>query len=412
MKKKVIADLHVHSKYSRATSKRMEPKTIAKWASIKGIDIVGTGDALCPPYLEELEKALDFEGPGLYRLKGENSPFFMLTTEVSNIFLHKGEIKRVHTVITFKDLDSVKKLKKYLEKRGVNLLSDGRPTLNIHIRELFKIVSDLCPSSLLIPAHIWTPWYSIFGSRSGFDTLYEALSDMINYVAALETGLSSDPKMNWMVSALDRFSLVSNSDAHSPEHLGREANVFLLEEFSYDEICEIIRNKDKKRFLFTIEFYPEEGKYHFDGHRNCNISIPPKEAENLQNICPVCRKPLTKGVLHRVFDLSDREFGFVPEDAIPAKHLIPLSEIIASVLNAGSLTKKVSGMYMDMIKKGGSEFSILLDIDFSELKNLFGQDIAKAIKKVREGKVHIKPGYDGVYGKIEIPKDKKKTLFG
>lgn len=422
-----IADLHIHSKYSRACSKDLDLPHINQWAKIKGIDIVGTGDFTHPAWLKHLKENLVPAAPGLFRLttpqpllekEGSSEVLFMLTTELSCIYSQGGKVRRIHVCIFVPDFATVDKIVAALTKRGVNLKSDGRPIMGLHADELAKIVLEANPKSLIIPAHAWTPWFSVFGSYSGFDSLQECFGDQTKYIYGIETGLSSDPAMNWQVSALDKITLISNSDAHSPANLGREANVLEMAEkdLSYDEIYRIIKEKDKKKFLYTIEFFPEEGKYHWDGHRDCDVGLPPSQTRIKKGICPVCKKDLTIGVLSRVEQLADRSEGFKP-DTIGYKSLIPLAEIIADALGQGKLTKKVSAIYHDMISKGGSEFKILLDLSDNELDKIALPEIALGIKNVRAGKVKIIPGCDGKYGIIEIfsedqkIKSKQKSLF-
>jgi uncharacterized protein (TIGR00375 family) len=289
--------------------------------------------------------------------------------------------------------------------------------LGLDAKELAKIALNISPDCLVVPAHAWTPWFSIFGSKSGFDSIEECFEDYSKYIFAIETGLSSDPAMNWRWSLLDKISLISNSDAHSPRKIGREANVFDAE-ISYKSIIEAIKQKDPKKFLYTIEFFPEEGKYHFDGHRLCGVSLAPKETKKYNEICPACGRPLTVGVLNRVEELADREEGLRPQGAIPFKNLIPLEEIVADALGVGTGGKIVAAEYQNLIKKFGNEFNILLDVPAEDLKKSTLQKIAEGIIKVREGKVDIEPGYDGVYGKIKVFSEvgkknqiKQKTLF-
>ncbi len=402
-----IADLHIHSKYSRACSKDLEIPKINEWAKVKGIDIIGTGDFTHPLWLKHLKENLFESKQGLFKSKDDkNSLYFMLTSEVSCIYKQEDKVRRLHICIFSPSFKSVEKIIQVLEKRGVNLKSDGRPIMGIHADELVKIILDVNEKNLIIPAHAWTPWFSVFGSYSGFNSLEECFGSQSKYIYSIETGLSSDPPMNWRVSALDKITMISNSDAHSPANLGREANVFEIPEnkLSYDEIYRIIKEKDKKRFLYTIEFFPEEGKYHFDGHRDCKIQLKPEQSEKSKGLCPVCKKPLTIGVLNRVYQLADRKEGFKP-DTIGYKSLVPLAEIIADVLGQGKLTKKVDVLYRDLISKGGSEFKILLDIPVEELKKIVLPEIALAIKNVREGKLEIFPGYDGVYGVVKVFKE-------
>ena len=405
---KIIADLHIHSKYSRATSKDMDLEHIALKAKEKGINIVATGDFTHPLWFNELKTKLEPAERGLYRLKGDslNSNLrFILSVEISNIYTRNNKVRRVHNVILVPSLEAAQKINNVLSWQG-NLKSDGRPILGLDSEELLKIVFNAEPQAMFIPAHIWTPWFSVFGSMSGFDSLEEAFGENVKLISALETGLSSDPLMNWMVSALDKFTLVSNSDAHSPDNLGREANVLDIN-FDYYELREAIINKDREKFLYTIEFYPEEGKYHYDGHRLCQVRMTPEERKKNNGLCPVCHRPLTIGVLSRVEDLGDREFGFKPQNAIPFKHLIPLRELIADVLNVQVKTKLVEQEYRKLINHFGNEFRILLDAKKEELDQVTRSDISQAIINSREGKVEILPGYDGEYGKIHVLLDKQ-----
>ncbi len=397
---RIIADLHVHSKYSRGTSSDMHVEKLNEWAKIKGINVIATGDFTHPLYFTELKQKLEPAEAGLFKLKKSDSPVrFMLTTEISNIFSSQNGVKKIHTLIFAPDFNVVEKINTKLSMHG-KLSSDGRPIFGFHVRELVKLVLDVCPDCLIVPAHAWTPWFSIFGSNSGFDSIEECFGDEAKYIYAIETGLSSDPGMNWRISALDRVSLISNSDAHSPERIGREANVFNCE-LSYYEIINAIREKNRDKFLFTIEFFPEEGKYHLDGHRQCNISMPPKESLKNNNRCPVCKEKLTIGVLHRVEKLADREEGFVPENAIPQKHLVPLEEIVAEALGVKA-GKKVSDEYMKIVNAGGSELYVLMDLPESDLFRIAPTRIAEGIKNARDGKVSRVAGYDGVYGKISV----------
>lgn len=399
---RIIADLHIHSKYSRACSKDLDLEHNDLWARKKGIDIVGTGDFTHPAWFKELQEKLIEEKPGLYRLKGtDGKVLFMLTTELSCIYSQGGKVRRIHLCIFVPNFATVEKINLALEKRGVNLKSDGRPIMGLHADELTKIIIDANPEALVIPAHAWTPWFSVFGSNSGFDSLVECFGDMTKYIYAIETGLSSDPAMNWRLSALDHIALISNSDAHSSANLGREANVFEIDEkkLSYFEISRILKDQDKDNFLYTIEFFPEEGKYHFDGHRSCAVRLSPVESKKNKNICPVCKKPLTIGVMNRVEVLADRAEGYRGA-FIPFKSIVPLPEVIAEVLGVGKGSKKVMAEYEAMLKKGGSDFKILLDLPISELEKIALPAVVTAIKNIRAGKVQATAGYDGVYGVI------------
>ncbi len=401
---RIIADLQIHSRYSRACSQDLIPKNIAAWADRKGIGIVGTGDFTHPKWNRELQDALEEAKPGLYRLRGKSArAYFMLTGEVSNIYKQGDKVRRVHNMIFAPDFAAADRIIAGLEKRGANLKSDGRPIMGIHCDDLVKIVKQADGRAEVIPAHAWTPHFGLFGSLSGFDSIQEAFLDQAKYIFAIETGLSSDPKMNWQISMLDSISLISNSDAHSLRKLGREANVFEVdpEKLSYDEIIRIIRNKDPKEFLFTIEFYPEEGKYHLDGHRDCKFSCTPEQTEKNGGICPVCGKKLLVGVLSRVSNLADRQWGFMPPRAVPFKNAIPLEEIIADTLEVGAGSKKVQALYQKLTDQE-PEFEILLDVPQEEIEKLGNPEIAAAVIRVREGSVRVEGGYDGVFGKIHI----------
>ena len=407
----MIADLHVHSKYSRATSGRMDVEHIARFAAIKGLKIVGTGDFTHPLWLRELRAELEDEhGTGLYRpLRLPSSDvLFMVTGEVCTVFRSDldGRMHRIHHLILLPSLEAADQVNERLAEHG-DLASDGRPTLDMRPAELVEEVLEVCPEAEIIPAHAWTPWFSLFGAFSGFDSLEECYEDMTSHIHALETGLSSDPPMNWRVSSLDRLALVSNSDSHSPYpwRLGREANVFYFrpDELSYEAIVKAIRKKDKRHFKMTIEVDPRYGKYHWSGHRKCGVSLPPREAMRLGNKCPVCGKELTKGVEQRVEELADRPPGFRPEGAIDFVHLLPLSEIIMKVIGANSPNSAdVWRIYEGLVAKLGDEYTVLLDAGYGVLKEVAGPSIADAIIRVREGRVRIIPGYDGVYGQIDF----------
>ncbi|MBP7088210.1 MAG: DNA helicase UvrD [Candidatus Omnitrophica bacterium] len=407
-----VADFHIHSKYSRATSRSMDVPNLAKWAKIKGIMLLGTGDFTHHLWLQELKKYLEPQDKkGLYSYQGIN---FILSAEISSIYSQNGKGYRVHNIILVPSFKIAEEINKMLSFYG-NISSDGRPILGISCsklaEELFRISQDI----MLIPAHIWTPWFSVFGSRSGFDSLEEAFDKYTEKLTALETGLSSDPAMNWRVSALDKFSLVSNSDSHSPSRIGREANVFNCT-IDYWEIKKVLENKDKGKFLYTIEFFPEEGKYHYDGHRSCNQRLSPQQTKECQGICPVCNRPLTKGVLNRVEELADRPEGFIPEGAISYKSLVPLDEIIAEAKNISKTSKAVEKEYLDIICNTGSEFDILVKMSEAELFSHLPEKVAEGIKRVRQKQLKLIPGYDGEYGIIKLFEEEPKqsqqfTLF-
>jgi len=392
-----IADFHVHSKYSRATSKDMDVPHLAKWAKIKGIKLMGTGDFTHHLWLEELKQHLEPLNNGLFTYQDVN---FMLTAEVSSIYSKRGKGYRVHNIIFAPSFKVVDQINSTLSGLG-NLASDGRPILGLDAKEIVRIVMDISPDCLVVPAHAWTPWFSVFGSASGFDKIEDCYEEQTKHIYCLETGLSSDPAMNWRLSALDKFSLISNSDSHSPQKIGRESNVFDCQ-LDYKEIIDVLKKKDPKRFLYTVEFFPEEGKYHFDGHRVCGIRFSPKESKEHKNICPKCNRLLTIGVMNRVDQLADRPAGFVPKNAIPFKSLIPLDEIIADAKGVGKASQQVENEYLGVISKFGTEFEVLSRVPEENLRKSLAPRIAEGIIRVRQGKVKLLPGYDGEYGKIEI----------
>ncbi len=401
-----ICDFHVHSKYSRATSKDMDIKNISKWAKIKGISLIGTGDFTHFLWLEELKRILRPEGNGLFSY---DQTLFMLTAEISCIYSKNGRTRKIHIVIFAPSFEVVEKINNELSSIG-NLASDGRPILGLDARDLVKIAMDISPDCFIVPAHIWTPWFSLFGANSGFDSIEECFEDQSRHIYALETGLSSDPAMNWRWSVLDKYSLISNSDAHSPANIGRETNVF-SQKMDYYQIIETLKNKDREKFLATIEFFPQEGKYHWDGHRNCEVSLSPSQTRENNYCCPKCGRRLTIGVMHRIEDLSDREQGFVPEGSIPFYSLVPLAEIIAEAKGVGKKTVTVENEYYRLVQGLGGEFNILLDASRDDLIKLTTEKVTDGILRVREGKVDIRPGYDGVYGEVKIfsPGQDKET---
>lgn len=414
---KFIADFHIHSKYSRATSREMDLASLDQWARIKGIKLLGTGDFTHPLWFEHLKENLEPAETGFFKLKKkDNGTRFILTAEISCIYSKKNRVRKIHLLIFAPSLAVAEKINVQLGWIG-NLKSDGRPILGLDAKELVKIVLNISPDCLIVPAHLMTPWFSLFGSKSGFNSLQECFDEYSPYILAGETGLSADPAMLWRLPDGRRLTLISNSDSHSPQKIGREANVFDIE-FNYQSLREAIKNKDATKFLYTIEFFPEEGKYHFDGHRACQIRLSPQETKKYNGICPVCGKPLTIGVLSRIEELADQPEGFVPENHIPFKSLVPLDEIIADVLSQGVSTKAVEQEYKNLIEKFGSEFNVLLDVSRKDLATATQPEIVEAIMRVREGKVIREPGYDGVYGKIKIfsTEEKKeimsqKTLF-
>jgi len=404
---RVIADWHVHSRYSRACSQDLTLENNALWCEKKGVTVLGTADFTHPKWFSELEEKLIEEEPGLYRLVSGSHPSvrYMMTTEVAQIYRRGGKIRRIHNIILAPSIGAVKRINAWMTDAGYNLASDGRPILGLDSEELYKRLRDIDERIVMIPAHAWTPWFSVFGSKSGFDSLEECFGEMTPYIYALETGLSSDPLMNRSLSMLDDVMLISNSDAHSPRNFGREANVFEIDEakYSYDEFIRVLRERDQKSFLSTIEFYPEEGKYHIDGHASCHFSCSPKETEQLKGICPQCKRPLVVGVMSRVAELADRTVATMPKDHVNFRSIVPLQEILAKTFGLSSASgKKVQQMYEKMIAELGSEFSILLDVALPAIASVAGDAIAEAIHRVRTGKISIESGYDGVYGKVEI----------
>lgn len=411
-----IADWHVHSRFSRACSQSLTLENNALWCQKKGVDVLGTADFTHPIWFQEIENKLVEDEPGLFKLADGQFPDmrYMLTTEVSQIYKKHDKTRRIHNLILAPSLDTVRKINRWLLDSGFNLKADGRPILGLDSEELYKRLKDIDERIVLIPAHAWTPWFSVFGSKSGFDSLEECFGSMAPYVFAIETGLSSDALMNRSCSMLDSIALISNSDAHSPEKFGREANVFDLEpdEFTFDGFMNALRTRDTKKFLYTIEFYPEEGKYHVDGHADCGVFLDPKDTKKLGGKCPKCKRPLTIGVLSRVADLHDRELPGMPSNHVPQRSIVPLPEILAEVYGvASSSSKKVKLMYEKMIPKLGNEFQILLDTSISEIQTFCGTDIAEAIRRVRAGEMSITPGYDGVFGKVKIfAENERKSL--
>jgi uncharacterized protein (TIGR00375 family) len=409
----VIADFHIHSKYSRATSEQMDIDEIIRYAPVKGLNLVGTGDFTHAQWLKELkEKLVLDEGTDLYKpAKAPNSNLrFMATSEAATIFPYKEKSKKIHHLIMTPSLETAVQINDRLSRYG-SLVVDGRPVLDMSAATLVEEVMEASHDNVVIPAHIWTPWFSLFGDLSGFDRIEDCYQDTIKHIFALETGLSSDPPMNWRLSALDKFTLVSNSDSHSswPWRIGREANVFNLEKLTFGEVVDAIRSKDPERFLFTIETYPEYGKYHWTGHRNCKVSLPPEEVKKYGGICPVCHKKLAKGVEQRVDELADRPDNFKPENVPGFMRLLPLSEIIQAVLGvAYPGIQKVWNVYNELVSKFGNEYTVLINTPFKKLAETVDPKIADAIIRVREERVRVIPGYDGVYGKIEILEEQEK----
>ena len=408
---KYIADLHIHSRYSRATSRELNLNTIYQWAQIKGINIVGTGDFTHPEWFNEIKEKLVPDGTGLFKLKEPPRSLalpgvkpmdtvvrFCLSSEISSIYKFENKVRKNHNLVFAPDLESVNKINARLSAIG-NIHSDGRPILGLPSRDLLEIILSISEDTFLIPAHVWTPWFSTLGSKAGYDSIEECYRDLSDYIFALETGLSSDPAMNWRLSELDRYSLVSNSDAHSPKKLGREVNIFDTE-ISYYEMFKAL--KTKKGFLGTYELFPEEGKYHLDGHRKCGIVFEPETSLQYNNICPKCKKPLTVGVLHRVERLADRKKAVQPADSPGFQYLIPLPEIISEIKGSGPTSKTVELAYQHIISDFGNEFSFIREVPVEDIHKKCGFVLSEAIRRMRESEVNPIPGYDGEFGTIKI----------
>lgn len=405
-----ISELHTHSKYAAACSEQLTLENMAVSSEQKGIQLIGTGDFSHPLWFNDIKNKLEEDTKGVFKLKGSSSKTrFLLASEVSihfsnkegsnlGIFDRTGVVKRWHNCLLAPSIEVVEQINERLGRFG-NLSSDGRPQLAISASELVELMHSISDDIMVYPAHAWTPWFGVFGSLSGFDSIEEAYEDQAMHVYALETGLSADPQMCWRLSKLDKYAIISGGDAHSIPKQGREATVLEFErQPSYSDVIDQIKNK---KFKYTIEFYPEEGKYHFDGHRKCNVSLSPEESAKYNNVCPVCRKPLTLGVLHRVNELADREPGFVPKGAVPFVHAIPLQEVLAFISKKTVYSTYVKSTYAKMIEKFGTEMNVLLRADLEEIREA-DKDIAQAIGNIRENHVSIKPGYDGVFGIIDI----------
>jgi DNA helicase-2/ATP-dependent DNA helicase PcrA len=420
---KYIADLHIHSPFSRATSKTSNLVGLAAWARIKGIHVLGTGDFTHPGWFRQIKEQLEPAEPGFLRLKKELRPAvgevlvpfnldqgafaveagngrFVLTAEISSIYKRHGRVRKVHNILFVPDLESAARINARLASIG-NIESDGRPILGLDSRNLLEILLEQAPDGFLVPAHIWTPWFSLFGSKSGFDSIEECFDDLSSHIFALETGLSSDPDMNRLVSALDRFTLISNSDCHSPAKLGREANLFNTD-FHFHAMRDALKDPTTGAFLGTIEFYPEEGKYHFDGHRKCNICFQPAETRRHKSICPVCGRPLTIGVSHRVMELADRTEPRYPAGYPAFRSIIPLPEVLGEILGSGPATKRVMTQYARLIALFGSEFELLLDTPVDEIEKRYSPLLAEAVQRIRIDRVIKQPGFDGEFGVIKV----------
>ncbi len=417
-----IADLHIHSHLSRATSKQMNLEALHRWAQLKGVTVLGSGDFTHPRWYAEMQEKLEPAEPGLFRLKPQfsreadrdvpsscrSTVRFVLSAEISTIYKKGDRTRKVHSVILAPDLNAVGRLNAALHEIG-NITSDGRPILGLDCRLLLQMALDACPDNVFIPAHIWTPHFSVLGAASGFDSIEECFEDLTPHIFALETGLSSDPPMNWMLSGLDRYVLVSNSDAHSPSKLAREANIFSCT-LDYFDMMRSLREQDRQGFRGTIEFFPEEGKYHCDGHRACKMCLTPEETAAHEGKCPSCGRKVTVGVLHRVRRLADRQFGSRPPGAFDFESLIPLTEVLSEILGVGPASKKVATQYMRLLETFGSELAILRSCPAAELYAAHPL-LGAALQNMRNGTVSVTPGYDGEYGTVRVlePQEQKKN---
>jgi uncharacterized protein (TIGR00375 family) len=411
-----IADLHVHSHYASATSKFLNLETIYQWALIKGIQVVGTGDFTHPAWFNELCEKLVPDDSGFFRLKHppkelplpgmkakQTDVRFCLSTEICSDYIYAGRKRRNHHLVYAPDFEIAERINKELSHM-TDLALDGRPTIGSSSRDLLELILNASSRAHLVPAHVWTPWFSTLGSKGGYDSVEECFRDLAPYIFALETGLSSDPVMNWKWSSLDRLALMSNSDAHSPQNLGREANIFDTE-LSYDGLFNAV--KTGNGFLGTYEFFPEEGKYYHDGHRKCRLSLSPEETIRYKSICPVCGKPLTIGVLHRVQKLADRPFPQQPKGAAGFQYIIPLPEILAEINKAGVDSKRVQHAFGQAIAAGGNEFSLLTEMPVEDIQRKSSPVLAEAIRRMRINQVRRIPGYDGEYGTIYLFDEKE-----
>lgn len=427
-----VADLHLHSRYSRAVSQEMNLPTIARYARKKGLEILATGDWTHPLWFREIHSQLEETKKGLYTLKSQSPDdkpiYFFLSVEISCIYSQGGKARRIHNLVFVPNFDAAEKINKELIKRGANLSSDGRPIIGLSSKNLLSLIMEIDENSLLIPAHIWTPWFGVFGANSGFDSLEECFENSAQYIYGIETGLSSDPEMNWEINELNTRSILSFSDAHSPAKMGREVTTFRLNDISYDAIREAIMVPSQRsvssenRVLYTVEFYPEEGKYHYNGHRNCDIYQTPEETKEKGEICPVCKRRITVGVMQRVMDLADETVhGIIQSNQQgltwikdpKAKHppfvkLVPLNEIIAESLKSTVSSMKVKTTFDNICETFGSEMEVLLKTPIAEIEKKAGERIAEGVAKVRGGNIFIQPGYDNVYGTVKIWSEEKK----
>lgn len=410
--KEYIVDIHLHSKYSRSVSRDMNLEEMSVWGDKKGIEVLACADFTHPAWYAELEEKLVPQNNGLYKLKNSNSKTnFILSTELSCIYSQNEKVRRLHILVAMPDLKSVKKFNQHIVDNGGKVKSDGRPILGLSAEKIAELAKLVTIESMVIPAHIWTPWFAMFGSKSGFDTVKECFGPQTKHIQAIETGLSSDPAMNWRVSQLDKLQIISSSDAHSARKMGREATVLELEKLSYQNIKKAIESPDaKNKITYTIEFYPEEGKYHYDGHRDCHLRLSPKETKKHKGICPKCKKKITIGVLNRVDQLADRDEDYKPTNRPPFKSIVPLQEIIGDAFGVGPNSKKVQIEYEKIIANVAPEFEVLLHSNKESLAKHAEPEVIEGIMRVREGKIHILPGYDGEFGTVKVfdEQDQKK----
>jgi len=422
---KFIADLHIHSKYSRATSKNLDLENLYQAAQIKGLSIVGTGDFTHPAWMEELETKLEETEPGLYSLKKKIAQAldpdipaacrgevrFILQSEISNIYKKDDRVRKNHNLIYMPNIETAKKFNARLDAIG-NIKSDGRPILGLDARNLLEIMLETSDRGFFVPAHIWTPWFSMFGSKSGFDTIEDCFSDLSSHIFACETGLSSDPPMNWRVKNLDHVRLISNSDAHSPGYLGRNASLFDTD-LAFDAVRKSLETHDLSAYRGTLDMYPDLGKYHYDGHRKCNVRLNPDDTVSLDGLCPECDKPMTLGVLYRVRELANRSEGYTPDNRHPHSYIVPLADILSEIFEVGPKTKKVAGYYNKAVEALGPELDILTRKTYEEIDRACVPLLAEAVKKMREGNLHIDPGFDGEYGKVNLfTQEEKEEIRG
>lgn len=436
---KIVADLHLHSKYSRAVSPQMEPEILARWAAKKGIDLLATGDWTHPLWLKELEGQLEETEEGIYKIKNQQPETkevrFILSTEISSIYSQADKLRRIHNLVIIPSFTTAHKINEELKRRGCNLMSDGRPIIGLSSIQLAEVVWSIDKNCLIIPAHIWTPWFSMFGSKSGFDSVEECWGKYADQIYAIETGLSSSPDMNWRIKELDKRSIISFSDAHSPAKLGRELTIFKLKnklksnkKFSFFDLLSALRqDRDGDwQIAYTVEFYPEEGKYHYTGHRNCGVRHSPKDTKKKGSTCSVCGRPLTLGVMHRVKELAghpvikpikkENEVGLVgyyhpqDKDRPPYVMLVSLMEILAESFSIGVTSQKVKNEYDNLTGNLASELELLTQTKTEKIASFCGEKIAQAIKKVRKGDIVVDPGFDGVFGKVKIWKEEKESV--